>query len=330
MATDDDADDARFDLLLADYHEVVSQGVDEASFWKAAGDLPDDLRKSACRQPELACANCTPPGTGRKVQPWRSGRISRPYPYWRLGHQRNRIGSVASASSRELGRGGNGMVLLGVDPHLGRRLAIKVPLPEVLVHPELRQRFLRKAEVTARLRHSNLLTVYESGEAGPVCFIAAEYCAGPNLSQWLQAQRHVQPPTIAAITNLMIQLAEGVQHAHARGVLHRDLKPSNILLDPVEGWRVRNRNRDPHALPLSEYVPKISDFGLAKLLEAKSEQLVRALCWGRSCTCHRNRRRGVSEIFLCKATCMRWEPFSMSSSPAMHRCAARAIARPCR
>ena len=83
---------------------------------------------------------------------------------------------------RELGRGGFGVVLLAFDPKLGREVALKVPRPEALTHPELRARFQREARATAGLDHPNLVPVYEAGEEDGVCWIASAYCPGITLS----------------------------------------------------------------------------------------------------------------------------------------------------
>src|SRR5205085_5304920 len=83
---------------------------------------------------------------------------------------------------RELGRGGFGVVFLAVDPVLGRRVALKVPRPEVLLTPALRERFLREGRAAAGLDHPNVVPVHEAGEAGGVCYIASAYTEGPTLA----------------------------------------------------------------------------------------------------------------------------------------------------
>jgi len=162
---------------------------------------------------------------------------------------------------RELGRGTYGIVFLAFDPQLGREVALKIPRPDTLATPALRRRFQQEARAAAGLDHANLVPVYESGEAGPVCYIASAYCPGPTLARCLKQRQELVPAQAAA--TLVASLAEAVHHAHCRGVLHRDLKPSNILLVSGE-W-----SQPPpttHHSPLTTHQPKITDFGLAKVL----------------------------------------------------------------
>ena len=158
-------------------------------------------------------------------------------------------------------------MFLAFDTLLRRPVALKLPRPDSLMTPRLRQRFLRKARATAVLKHPNLITVYDAGEAGPLCYIAEAYCDGPNLSTWLQQQREPVPPRLAA--DLVRKLAAAVAHAHACGIIHRDLKPSNVLLEPCLLGREQTSLEDKETLP---FVPKVTDFGLAKLLDTDGEQ----------------------------------------------------------
>jgi tetratricopeptide (TPR) repeat protein len=154
---------------------------------------------------------------------------------------------------RELGRGAFGRVFLAYDPELRREVALKVPRPEILPISELRGRFQREARAAAGLDHPNVVPVYETGEVGPICYIASAYCPGVTLAAWLRERTESVPAELAA--RLMVPLAEAVAHAHSRGVLHRDLKPSNVLLEASAG---------PGTEGL-EFVPRVTDFGLAKL-----------------------------------------------------------------
>lgn len=87
---------------------------------------------------------------------------------------------------RRLGGGGYGVVFLAHDPRLNRPVALKVPAPDVLLHSELKRRFLRESEAAAVLQHPHIVTVYEAGQVGPICYMASRYCPGPTLSDWLR------------------------------------------------------------------------------------------------------------------------------------------------
>ena len=161
---------------------------------------------------------------------------------------------------QQLGSGGFGIVFLADDPQLSRKVALKVPHAIWLLSKDGHQHFLREAEATARLNHPQIVAVYEIGEAGPVTYIASEYCDGPSLDTWLAAR--TKPVQVLEAARLVAKLATAMQHAHSRGVLHRDLKPSNILLcgSSAEKWQAISAE-------LSDLSPKIADFGLAKVVE---------------------------------------------------------------
>jgi WD40 repeat protein len=167
---------------------------------------------------------------------------------------------------RKIGQGGHSVVFLAHDPILNRDVALKVPRPEFLLTPEM-GRFLREGQAVALLNHPNVLAVYEAAEIGPVCYIAEAYAPGGSLANWLAGQTEpVSPNTAAAI---VADLAEGVEHAHSRGILHRDLKPSNVLLEPRED-SAGEAARDQEAV--LDFVPKLADFGIAKILEGESNE----------------------------------------------------------
>ncbi|MDB5313506.1 MAG: hypothetical protein JWO38_7708, partial [Gemmataceae bacterium] len=167
---------------------------------------------------------------------------------------------------RQLGKGGCGIVFLAYDPKLKREVALKIPRPELLMSPDARRRLGREAHAAAGFDHPNLVPVYETGEIGPVCFIATAFCPGQTLADWLDRQAFPVPVRQAA--RLVAQLGEAVQHAHDRGVLHRDLKPNNVILQETK-VDPNDQGPPPGACPLrgDHYVPRVVDFGLAKLAE---------------------------------------------------------------
>lgn len=174
---------------------------------------------------------------------------------------------------RELGRGGCGIVFLAFDPALGRKVALKVPRAEALLTPELRARFLREARTAAGLDHPSIVPVYEAGEIGAVCYIASAYAPGIDLASWLKQPHEPIAPHAAA--RLVAALADAVHHAHTRGVVHRDLKPANILMADAELpiADASTPSSDPSAIRNPQFaIPKITDFGLAKLMEREMNE----------------------------------------------------------
>jgi tRNA A-37 threonylcarbamoyl transferase component Bud32 len=143
---------------------------------------------------------------------------------------------------RELGQGGFGVVYLGFDPDVKRRVAVKMLHAGRLEQPEVVRRFQREAQAIARLAHQGIVQLFDYSRQGPPYYLVTEYIDGVEPRSWCR-QRGLG---IAAKVDLVARLAEVVDHAHQQGVCHRDLKPGNILID-VEGH--------PHVL----------DFGLARL-----------------------------------------------------------------
>jgi WD40 repeat protein/tRNA A-37 threonylcarbamoyl transferase component Bud32 len=144
----------------------------------------------------------------------------------------------------ELGRGGMSAVYRARQAGLNRIVAVKVIQARVYADVTVAARFRDEAEAAARLRHPNIVHVYEVGEHEGQGFLVMEYVAGGSLAQNLAGTP--QPPRDSA--ELIESLASAVYHAHEHGIVHRDLKPGNIVLT-LEG------------------VPKVTDFGLAKLVE---------------------------------------------------------------
>lgn len=158
-----------------------------------------------------------------------------------------------------IGQGGFARVFRAYDPILDREIALKIPKPEALISAESATRFQREARAAAMLSHPSIVPVFESGEVGPISYIASEYCQGETLASWFRKQNHSVAIRLAVA--IVHRLAEAVQHAHQRGVVHRDLKPANILLDSSKSTG-----------SMDERV-RITDFGLAKQIDSGEESL---------------------------------------------------------
>jgi serine/threonine protein kinase len=173
-----------------------------------------------------------------------------------------------------VGAGAFGVVYRTRDTELERTVAVKLPRLGQLVTAEDEERFLREARSAARLRHPNLVALYDAGRLDGTWYLASEFVDGPTLAQLLAAGR----PTCTAAAGLVARVADALHYAHQQGVVHRDLKPANILLQKADGRRQTAEGRKQGAnrgegaadssaafclLP-SAFCPKITDFGLAK------------------------------------------------------------------
>jgi WD40 repeat protein len=161
-----------------------------------------------------------------------------------------------------LGHGGMGVVYKAWQRGTNRPVALKMIMGGGAATPQLVSRFRVEGQAAARLNHRNIVQVYQVGEADGIPYIAMEYVDGPTLLDQLADQP--QPPREAA--ELVRELAEAIQHAHASDIIHRDLKPGNVLMAGAPRTKTPG---DDNSRPLlaNKPVPKITDFGLAKFLD---------------------------------------------------------------
>jgi WD40 repeat protein/serine/threonine protein kinase/tetratricopeptide (TPR) repeat protein len=200
-------------------------------------DLPPELHLLLSGQAATAATT----GLG-KSRPW-PGRLNRPAPSAGLPTL------PGFEMIAELGRGGMGIVYKARQPSLDRLVAIKVLREGDLAGPDDLARFRREAEAAARLQHANIVQVYEVGQHEGRPFLALEFVEGDSLARKVA----VQPLPAREAAQIVRTLADTMHAAHQGGVIHRDLKPANVLLT-------------------TQGVPKITDFGLAKRLDAPSGQ----------------------------------------------------------
>ncbi len=149
--------------------------------------------------------------------------------------------------TRELGRGGMGAVYEAVDTELNRKVALKLMITNPSADPKdvsiEEERFVREAQLAAKLKHPNIVAVHEAGVVNGRRFLAMELIQGKSFSAWRRAGSLTVRQQVTALRDVAL----AIHYAHEQGVLHRDLKPRNVLVDG-----------DNH--------PFVTDFGLAKSL----------------------------------------------------------------
>jgi serine/threonine-protein kinase PpkA len=151
---------------------------------------------------------------------------------------------------KPIGEGGMASVFLAVQQSLDREVALKVMAPALAANSEFTERFLKEGQITAKLSHPNLVTVYDIGSHGTVYYLAAEYIPGGTLRERIDAGL-----SIAEALDIACDIARGLHFAHQKGFVHRDVKPGNVLFK-ADGTAV------------------LADFGIAKAMDAKSSATV--------------------------------------------------------
>ncbi len=176
---------------------------------------------------------------------------------------------------QEIGRGGMAVVYRALDRRLKRRVAIKVLPPDLAFRDDVRQRFLREAEMSAQLGHPNIVPIYSVDERGGVSFFVMALIDGETLAERLK--REPRPP-LADVRRILHDVADALAYAHAHGVTHRDIKPDNIMLDARSGR------------------PVVTDFGIARAAEADSRLTVTGVAVGTPAYMSPEQAMGESEI----------------------------------
>jgi serine/threonine-protein kinase len=153
-----------------------------------------------------------------------------------------------------LGRGGMGVVYRAEHPRLGASIALKVMAPDLAMDEGFRERFVREARLVARIRHPNIVPIYDAGEWQGDLYIAMRYIEGDDLRALVRARGVLPLEEVCAIG---VQVASALDAAHRSGVVHRDVKPGNILLDP---------GAEPDSPPIAY----LADLGLTKRMSAEN------------------------------------------------------------
>ena len=147
----------------------------------------------------------------------------------------------------EVGRGGQGVVFRARQKSLNRTVALKVISLGQWASKEHLKRFRREAEAAAKLEHPGIVPIHDVGERDGSCYFSMKFVEGGQLDEVVGRA----PISVRHAAELIAKVARTVHYAHEHGILHRDIKPGNILLD---------ENGEPH----------LTDFGLARLLDAQS------------------------------------------------------------
>jgi serine/threonine protein kinase/lipopolysaccharide biosynthesis regulator YciM len=142
----------------------------------------------------------------------------------------------------KLGEGGMGVVYKAQDTKLDRKVALKFLPKHLLCDESAKTRFVHEAKAASALNHTNITTIYEIDEVASACFICMEYIEGKSIKELIKEKTF----SIEEIVNISVQIAEGLNAAHKKGIVHRDIKSDNIMIT-------------------NDALVKIMDFGLAKL-----------------------------------------------------------------
>lgn len=159
----------------------------------------------------------------------------------------------------EIGRGGMAVVYRARDTRLRRKVALKVLPPELAFRDEVKSRFLREAEMSARLSHPHIVPIYSVDEAGGVVYFAMGLVEGESLAARLAREPR---PELSTVRRVLREVADALHYAHQHGVVHRDIKPDNILIEQGTGRAV------------------VTDFGIARAAEGDPRLTVTGIAVG--------------------------------------------------
>ncbi len=149
--------------------------------------------------------------------------------------------------------GGMGAVYKARDTDLDRLVALKVLSPAMAARRDMLDRFRKEARAAAKLRHDNIVAIYDVGEVAGAHFLALEFVEGTDLHNYIKKKRRMSP---GKARQVVVQAARALEHAHEQGLVHRDIKPSNFLLSKGKDKRV---------------IVKLADLGLVREVETEDQ-----------------------------------------------------------
>jgi len=154
----------------------------------------------------------------------------------------------------EIGKGAMGIVYKGVDPKIGRTVAIKTIRFDQDFEPdqveEMKERFFAEAKAAGRLNHPNIITIYDTGEDYDLSWIAMEFLKGDSLDLYTK-KKNLLP--LRRVLEIIANVCAALDYAHQNAIVHRDIKPANIML-------------------LNNGEVKVTDFGIARITSASKTQ----------------------------------------------------------
>jgi serine/threonine protein kinase len=174
-----------------------------------------------------------------------------------------------------LGVGGMGEVYRAVHVHLNRPAAIKVLHSSQAADSSFQARFLREARAAAALSHTNIVEVFDFGEQDGVSYLVMELIPDGSLQRLLRQRSAEKGWTLGLGVDLVRQAAEGLAYAHIHHMVHRDIKPDNLLLQ-----RVDSPDQPDESEIAERYHLKISDFGLARLIDESGDLTATGMVMG--------------------------------------------------
>ena len=159
-----------------------------------------------------------------------------------------------------IGRGGMGVVYRATHVALERQGAVKLIAPDLATNEDFRRRFQRESKLAASIDHPHVIPVFDAGEEAGQLYVAMRFVEGTDLAELLTERGRLAPEEAVAVIS---QVADGLDAAHAKGLVHRDVKPANVLLE--------SRGAGYHAY--------LTDFGLVKAVGATSGVLTQTGQW---------------------------------------------------